>query len=74
MDFTDEQIKFIGADIQSDRALSKMIREIKERCKKRDQAFNKEFAAYKANKRMVKARAQFRIIEALRKQKKANNY
>ncbi len=74
MGFTDKQIEFMRADIQSDMALSKMIQKTKEKFKEEGRDFDAEVAALKAKREMEKARAQFRIVNALRKHKKKTGY
>ena len=74
MGFTDEQIEFMRADIQSDMSLSKMIEFTKKKFKAEGRDFDAEVAALKAKREMEKARAQFRIVKALRKHKEKTEY
>ena len=66
MDFTDKQI-----ECMTDMSLSKMI---KKKFKAEGRNFDAEVAALKAKREMEKARAQFRIVEALRKHKEKTEY
>jgi len=74
MDYTDEQIDFMRADLGSGMALSKMIKAAKERFEVEGRDFDKEFAAFRAKRQRVKAQAQFRIVKSMREHKEDNNY
>ncbi len=68
MEYTDEQIELMRADLESDMSISKMIEAAKKKFKKEGRDFEKEFAKYR------KESAQRRVIDALRKHEQNKGY
>jgi len=81
MDFTDEDIEYMREDLKSGMSHTKMIEATKKKFKAEGRDFDKEFAAYKAERAEDKAhnehlkrQAQWRIMQDIRRQKQNRGY
>ena len=77
MDFTDEDIEYMREDLKSGMGHTKMIEAAKKKFKDEGRDFDKEFAAYKAEKahnKRLKRQSQWRIMQDIHKQKQNRGY